>query len=87
MKLTKMILDDMVSISKPQKFFFNWKGKRYENAQHKPLISKELYQQVQSVMTKPGKYKSRKDMFVFSNLIECGVCKFSITAQIHWIQG
>ena len=62
---------------------FFWKGKRYENAQHEPLISKALYRQVQAIMMKPGKYKSRKGEFVFTNLIQCGMCNFSITAQIQ----
>jgi len=62
---------------------FFWKGKKYENAQHEALISKELFRQVQIILRKPKKYKSRKDMFVFANLMECGVCGFSITAQVQ----
>ncbi len=62
---------------------FYWKGKKYENAQHEPLINKELYREVQAVLTKPNKYKSRKDLFAFTNLINCGICGFSITAQIQ----
>ncbi len=62
---------------------FYWKGRKYENAQHEPLISKELFREVQNVLTKPNKYKSRKDLFAFTNLISCGVCGFSITAQIQ----
>lgn len=63
---------------------FYWKGKKYENAQHEPLISPQLYRQVQAMMKKPtGKYKSHKNEFVFTNLIQCGVCKFSVTAQIQ----
>ncbi len=62
---------------------FYWKGKKYENAQHEPLISKELFRQVQSVLLKPNKYKSRKELFAFTNLMICGVCGFSISAQIQ----
>lgn len=62
---------------------FYWKGKKYENAQHKPLISRELFREVQTILTKPNKYKSRKNLFAFTNLISCGVCGFSITAQIQ----
>lgn len=63
---------------------FFWKGKKYENAQHEPLISKELYRQVQAIMKKPtGKYKSHKSEFIFANLIKCGLCKFSVVGQIQ----
>lgn len=63
---------------------FFWKGKKYENAQHEPLISKELYRQVQAIMKKPtGKYKSHKTEFIFANLIKCGLCKFSVVGQIQ----
>lgn len=62
---------------------FFWKGKKYEDAQHEPLISKELFREVQSILRNPKKYKSRKDLFSFTNLISCGVCGFSITAQIQ----
>jgi site-specific DNA recombinase len=62
---------------------FYWKGKKYENAQHKALISKELFRQVQSILINPKKYKSRKDLFAYTNLISCGVCGFSVTAQIQ----
>ena len=62
---------------------FYWKGKKYENAQHEPLINKGLFRQVQSILIDPKKYKSRKDLFAFTNLMVCGVCGFSITAQIQ----
>lgn len=62
---------------------FYWKGKKYENAQHEAIISKELFRQVQSILIKPNKYKSRKALFTFSNLITCGVCGFSITGQMQ----
>ena len=62
---------------------FYWNGKKYENAQHEAIISKELFRQVQSILIKPNKYKSRKALFTFSNLITCGVCGFSITAQVQ----
>lgn len=62
---------------------FYWKGKKYENAQHEPLITKELFWQVQSILRNPKKYKSRKDLFAYTNLMTCGVCGFSITAQIQ----
>jgi len=61
---------------------FIWKGKRYENATHEPLISKELFQRVQNVLTGPPKSKSRKGLFPFTNLITCGLCGCKFTADI-----
>jgi len=62
---------------------FYWKGKKYENAQHEALVSKELFREVQCHLINPKKYKSRKDLFAYTNLITCGVCNFAITAQIQ----
>lgn len=62
---------------------FYWKGKRYENASHEPLVSKELFQAVQNILCKPNKSKSKKGLFPYSNLITCGVCGCSLTAQIQ----
>ena len=62
---------------------FYWKGKKYEDAQHEAIISKELFREVQSILINPKKYKSRKDLFAYTNLISCGVCGFAITAQIQ----
>lgn len=61
---------------------FTWKGKRYENATHEPLISKELFQRVQNVLNGPSKSKSRKGLFPFTNLIICGLCGCKFTAEI-----
>jgi site-specific DNA recombinase len=61
---------------------FMWKGKRYNNASHEPIISKELYQHVQNVLINPHKSKSRKGIFAYSNMISCGVCGCSLTAEI-----
>jgi len=62
---------------------FYWRGKKYENADHEPIITKELFWKVQNILTKPNKYKSRKDLFMYTNIIKCGVCGASITAQIQ----
>lgn len=62
---------------------FYWKGRRYENASHEPLVSKELFQTVQNILYKPTKNKSKKGLFPYCNLIRCGVCGCSLTAQIQ----
>lgn len=61
---------------------FFWKGKKYENASHEALISKELFQKVQEIFKNPRKSKSKKDLFPYSNLITCGVCGCALTAEI-----
>jgi site-specific DNA recombinase len=62
---------------------FHWKGKRYENAQHEPLISRELFLQVQNTLRNPRKSKSKKGMFPFSNLLSCGVCGCALTTELQ----
>ncbi len=61
---------------------FYWKGKRYDNAAHEPIISKDLFRSVQDVLISPYKSKSRKDLFPYTNLIKCGVCSYVLTAEI-----
>jgi len=61
---------------------FLWKEKRYENALHEPLVSKEMFQRVQDVMFNPNKSRSRKGMFPFTNLIKCGMCSCAFTAEL-----
>jgi site-specific DNA recombinase len=62
---------------------FHWKGKRYDNATHEPLISRELFNRVQTVMRNPRKSKSKKGLFPYSNLLSCGVCNCALTAEIQ----
>ena len=61
---------------------FLWKGKKYENATHEPIISRELFRQVQYILINPFKSKSRKGMFHYTNLIKCGVCGCALTAEL-----
>lgn len=61
---------------------FFWKGKKYENASHEPIISKELFHQVQDLLLNPYKSKSKKGLFPYTNLITCGVCGCALTAEI-----
>jgi len=61
---------------------FYWKGKRYENAKHTPIVSKELFKKVQMVLRNPNKRKSRKGLFPYTNIIKCGYCNGSLTAEL-----
>lgn len=61
---------------------FYWRGKKYENASHAPIITKELFREVQEQLARPAKQKSRKGLFAYTTLIKCGECGSSITAEI-----
>jgi site-specific DNA recombinase len=61
---------------------FMWKGKLYKGASHKAIISEELFERVQKLMTKPGKQKSRKGLFPYTGSIVCGTCGYGVTAEI-----
>jgi site-specific DNA recombinase len=61
---------------------FYWKAKRYDNAYHEPIVSRELFQQVQTILRRPYKSKSRKGLFPYSNLFSCGVCGCALTAEV-----
>jgi site-specific DNA recombinase len=61
---------------------FVWKGKKYENGSHEPIVSKELFYAVQSILRSPYKSKSRKGLFPYTNLIKCGICGCALTAEI-----
>lgn len=61
---------------------FNWKGKRYDNAQHDAIISKELFYKVKDRLIDPRKAKSKYRNFAYTNMIKCGVCGCYLTADI-----
>lgn len=62
---------------------FNWKGRRYKGS-HEPLISRELWDKAQSLLS--GRYENRtrkpKRDFAFHGLIRCGHCGCSMVAEI-----
>jgi len=62
---------------------FIWRGKRYENASHEPIVSKELFQKVQQMFSGSRKSKSQKGLFPYCNLMICGCCNCAISAQIQ----
>ena len=63
---------------------FSWKGRRYPGS-YQPLISKELYEQVQEVLDGRGarRPKRRRHRFAFSGLVRCGHCGCSMTGETH----
>jgi len=59
-----------------------WKGKLYDG-KHKPLISKELFDRVQSILKAKRAPKYRKHFYLFKGLIRCAECKGLITWEEH----
>ncbi len=60
---------------------FVWEGKLY-NGTHSPLISAELFEQVQGVFRGHNKPKYRKHDFAFSGLLRCAYDNCAVTAEI-----
>ena len=60
---------------------FMWKGKRYLNAKHKSLVSKELFDNVQEKLNRKVDGKYRKHNFLFKGLCSCGECGRTVVAQ------
>ncbi len=62
---------------------FDWKGKTY-HGKHQPLISRDLWNQVQAVIDHRFSRRHRKSKhdFAFSGLISCGHCGCSLVGEI-----
>ncbi len=61
---------------------FEYEGKRYENANHKSIISSELFYLVQSKLRDPRKVRSHDVEFPYTNFIQCGHCGCFLTAEL-----
>jgi len=59
-----------------------WNGRLYDG-KHEPLISKELFDRVQRVLSGKATPKYRKHLWLFKGLIRCGACKRLITWEKH----
>lgn len=62
---------------------FMWNEKHYPNANHEALISKELFYRVQDRIEKKITGKTKKQNYLFNNLMKCGECERSICGEIH----
>ena len=60
---------------------FIWEDKLY-NGTHAPLISAEVFEQVQSVFRGHNKPKYRSHDFAFSGLLRCAYDNCTVTAEI-----
>ncbi|MEX0652427.1 MAG: recombinase family protein [Candidatus Paceibacterota bacterium] len=63
---------------------FLYKGKLYRNANHEPLVSREVWDRAQEKRTKKQSGKYNKHIFAYRGpWLVCGVCGFRITAEIQ----
>ncbi len=60
---------------------FTWEDKLYSGT-HTPLVSAELFEQVQSVFGGHNKPKYRKHEFAFSGLLHCAYDNCAVTAEL-----
>ncbi len=62
---------------------FEWKGRLYKG-RHTPLISRELWEQVQDALDgrKSSKLRRSKHNFAFSGLMTCGHCGCAMVGEI-----
>ena len=62
---------------------FDWDGERYQGS-HEPIITKELFDRVQSVFAEKSRHPTRqqKHDWAFRGLVSCGVCGCALTAEI-----
>ena len=60
---------------------FNYKGKRYFEAQHTPIITKELFYTVQKIIKEKSAPHLAKHEFLYSGLIKCS-CGCMLTGDI-----
>ncbi|MEK7136737.1 MAG: recombinase family protein, partial [Patescibacteria group bacterium] len=60
-----------------------FQGELYEG-KHEPIISKDLFDEVQRVMAGRGKkHRKRKHEFPFIGLMHCGTCGCAVTAELQ----
>ncbi|MFQ5499025.1 MAG: recombinase family protein [Candidatus Zixiibacteriota bacterium] len=60
---------------------FVWKGKKYAG-NHQPVISRQLFEKVQSILHCGTSCKRGSRGFAFSGLVKCGICGCSMTAEL-----
>lgn len=60
---------------------FKYKGNIYENGQHEPIITPELYFAVQKRLRAKSQPKPQLNTFAYTGLIKCAVCGCSVTAE------
>ena len=59
---------------------FQWSGKLHQG-KHQPMITREEFEAAQEMITGRDRPKAYKHKFAFTNLISCGECGATITAE------
>lgn len=80
-KLVKSRLADLLS----NPFYYGaipWNGQIYQG-KHEPIISKELFDRVQTILRRKTNPKYRKHFPLFKGLIKCDECEGTITWETH----
>lgn len=81
-KLSKSRLEDILR----DPFYIGsirWNDITYTNGLHAPLISKELFEKVQFMLTRGKAPHYKRHIFKFSKMVECGECGGTISAEIQ----
>ncbi|MES2416286.1 MAG: recombinase family protein [Patescibacteria group bacterium] len=81
-KLSKSRLEDILR----DPFYMGsirWNDVVYGNGLHTPLVSKELFDKVQYMLTRKKAPHYKRHVFKFSKMIECGECGGSISGEIQ----
>ena len=60
---------------------FVWKGKRYLGT-HEPIITRDLFDTVQEVLSGGRPPSQSKHDFAFMGLVKCGLCGCAMTAEL-----
>jgi len=60
---------------------FVWKGKRYLGS-HEPLVTRDLFDRVQEVLSGGRTPSQCKHDFAFMGLVKCGLCGCAMTAEL-----
>lgn len=70
-----------------QPFYYGairYRGKLYtDNVVHEPLISKQLFTRVQTMIDRRGTGGQRSHVFAYTGMMRCGECGCAITAEIQ----
>ncbi|MFA6554266.1 MAG: recombinase family protein [Candidatus Paceibacterota bacterium] len=67
-------------------FFYGdmiWKGVLYRGGKQEPLISKELFDSVQTALVRDGAPHYKRRQHIFSKMIHCGECGSTIYGEVQ----
>lgn len=65
-------------------FEYPTRSGNWYRGQHEPLITKNLFNEVQAQLVVPAKAKPGSKEFDFTKMIRCGACGAGITAEEHF---